>query len=285
MKKIKFNIRCGFTLAELLIAISLIGILAAITMPTLKDAMPDKYDAMRKKAEYELEQKVADIVNDDLLYGDTVDANGNTVHGLRNMYYVNYNGKAFGCDILENMEESKKEECKKYQKQKFCKLLAAKFDLAPGTGVNCEDTAKFTNDGGTPSFISRDGIEWLVPVSDFNFNEDNYLLIAFKTSVKDDPKAPHCFDYEETKPDGNAATVTNFMQFINKGSTKWGWGGSCTSKSDKRTCIEPKIILGNDGCRRKTSRGGTDTFVYKIFPSGKLKAFKPREDRIKQREH
>ena len=288
MKKYKLNTKYGFTLAEVLIAMSLIGIIAAITLPTLKDAMPDKYDAMRKKAEYELEQKVADIVNDDALYGDRLVKNdpdnpNETPHlskGLPNTYYVSYNEKAFGCDLLENMTDEKKASCEQYQKQKFCKLLAAKFDLAPGTNVNCESDVKFTNDGGTPSFISRDGIEWLVPVSDFS----DYEYIAFKTSVKDDPKAPHCFDYEERLPNGYEASVHNLMTFISKIS-KWGWGGTCTSKSDKRTCLEPKIILGGLGCKDSRSRGGTDTFVYKIYPSGKLQSWQAQEDKIKQRKH
>lgn len=274
MKKIKFNIRCGFTLAELLIAISLIGILAAITMPTLKDAMPDKYDAMRKKAEYELEQKVADIVNDDLLYGDTVDANGNTVHGLRNMYYVNYNGKAFGCDILENMEESKKEECKKYQKQKFCKLLAAKFDLAPGTAVNCEVNAKFKRDGGTPSFISRDGIEWLVPISDFS-NADEKHYIAFKTSADGDLNAPRCATLYISSSSG----VSEMTSFASLALNTWGWKGNKDNTGKTQYTVDTADMNPHHSCKIDYNTK-QDVFIYTIDANGQLQNGQTRTDKI-----
>ena len=42
----------GFTLAEMLIALAVIGVIAAITMPLLHKIIPTKEDTTKKKADY-----------------------------------------------------------------------------------------------------------------------------------------------------------------------------------------------------------------------------------------
>jgi len=181
MNRIKSH-KKAFTMAELLVTLSIIGVVAAITLPTIRSVMPNKYDAMRKKAEYELEQKVTELVNDDIVYGDREDENGGISRGLRNTYYVKLgDGEdlSYGKDIRDHDDA----------KRKFCKLLASKFELAPDSEVNCDPGAKFTSEDGTPSFISRDGVEWLIPITNF-LNGDGYIVI--RTSAAGDSRAPHC---------------------------------------------------------------------------------------------
>ena len=169
----RYKTEQAFTMAELLIVLGMVGVLAAITLPTLKNNLPDRNDAIRKKVEYELEQKVAELYSDDVVYGDRYDENGNLTRGFRNTYYVKVGGVPYGDDSDDN-----------FKKQKFCKLLASRFDLSSGPNCDVNNTAKFTTDGGTPTFITRDGIEWLLEVTDFvdEKDDDSPAILAFKVS-------------------------------------------------------------------------------------------------------
>ena len=61
-------IKKAFTLAETLIVITIIGILAVITMPSLTGSLPDRNKTMFKKAYSIVERTVAEAVNDETLY-------------------------------------------------------------------------------------------------------------------------------------------------------------------------------------------------------------------------
>ena len=58
----------AFTLAETLIVLSIIGILAILIIGTLINSIPDKNKAMFKKAYSITERTIAELVNDETLY-------------------------------------------------------------------------------------------------------------------------------------------------------------------------------------------------------------------------
>ena len=62
------RIKNAFTLAETLIVMAIIGVLATITMVALTGSLPDKKKAMFKKGYSVIERTVGEVVNDETLY-------------------------------------------------------------------------------------------------------------------------------------------------------------------------------------------------------------------------
>lgn len=58
------NMKKGFTLAETLISLSIIGVIAALTIPMLIPLMPDKSRTMYKKAVYSVQNSISMALND-----------------------------------------------------------------------------------------------------------------------------------------------------------------------------------------------------------------------------
>lgn len=128
----------GFTLAETLLTIMIIGVIAAATLPTLQKAHANKFEAMRTKCLFQIEQTVAQMLDDDVLYPQS---NNGFSKGLAVTKEVKVNGVKYGGN------------------KKFCEFFASKFNKAPNSRVNCSVGAK--------TFTSADGVDWYLPVSNF----------------------------------------------------------------------------------------------------------------------
>ena len=75
----------GFTLAETLISLTIIGVIAALTMPGLLGTQPSKTKTTYMKAYNALTNLTSDIINDPSLYWTQYDNNGNvSAEGLNN---------------------------------------------------------------------------------------------------------------------------------------------------------------------------------------------------------
>lgn len=70
-KKTINNNKRAFTLAEVLVSLALLGVLAAILIPVISRAKPNPNKVMFKKAYSTLENVVAKMINDDTIYPDT----------------------------------------------------------------------------------------------------------------------------------------------------------------------------------------------------------------------
>ena len=161
--------KSGFTLAETLLTILIIGIIAATTLPTLQKATGNKFETMKTKCVYIMEQTVAQMLDDDTLYPQS---NTEPSIGLANTDAVKVNGITY----LGN--------------KKFCELFASKMTKAPHSGTNCSVNQK--------SFTSADGVDWYLPITLFTGERD---LIKIDVNGKDED--PNC-KYNETscpKPD------------------------------------------------------------------------------------
>lgn len=120
----------GFTLAETLVALAIIGVIAGIMIPAVQNVRPNKEMVMFKKAYYLAGKNISEIVNDESLYPETDDPE---TFGLANTEKVQFRGNWYQGNT------------------KFCGLLAAKLNT--------------TCNGG--SFTTADGMVWTVRNSDF----------------------------------------------------------------------------------------------------------------------
>ena len=68
--------KSAFTLAELLVALAVIGILIAILMPLIMNIMPNQKVVMAKRAHYTVETAVSNLLNDSACYPDEDDRVG-----------------------------------------------------------------------------------------------------------------------------------------------------------------------------------------------------------------
>ena len=142
----------GFTMAEMLVCLAIISVIATILIPTLVRVKPNKEKAMFKKTYSVAERIVYELVNDPELYPPS-----DSYVGFDNVKEVTYNGTTYGSDSVN--EDA--------AKQKFCKLFAMKLNtVGPNDdGVFCSSTN--ANIENTPSFTTTDGVEWHMPISNF----------------------------------------------------------------------------------------------------------------------
>ena len=155
----------AMTLAELLMCIGVIGVIAAITLPILRQVIPSKEDSFRKKTNYIVEQVVTQLHEDEILYPKKSDFYS---QGFQNTEKVTVNGIEYEGD------------------KKFCELFASKFMISSESGtlacyddpIDAATTMKPEADKThktKASFIAKDGVWWYLPITGF---ENGYAEIA-----------------------------------------------------------------------------------------------------------
>ena len=98
MKSYKF----GFTLAEVMVCLAIISVLATILIPTLGQFKPNKTKTMFKKAYQVSERVIYELVNDNELYPA-----GDGVYGLDNVAKVKYGNENYGDDDNQSSAAAK----------------------------------------------------------------------------------------------------------------------------------------------------------------------------------
>lgn len=144
----------GFTLAESMITIVIVAILAAVTIPLLNKSKPDQNDLMHKKATYIVERVVNELVTDEFLY-----PNNSELNGLGNLSPVAVNGVTHQGPT------------------KFCTLFASRLNRAAGSEIDCTP--------GKKSVRSVEGIDWYLPIATFEGAQ------VLRVDVNGD-EAPNC---------------------------------------------------------------------------------------------
>lgn len=134
----------AFTLGEVLVTLLIVGVIAAMLIPTLKNIQPDRQKLMFKKAYTTVERIVTELVNDDYLYSETDDA-----VGLDNTNDVEVNGAHYSGST------------------KFCKLFAMKVNVVDDDAIRCPGTPGGSGTFGTPSFTTADNVAFFLPSSNF----------------------------------------------------------------------------------------------------------------------
>lgn len=140
----KIKTKKAFTLAELTVALSIVGVLAAIVVPAVHNMAPNKEMIMFKKAYGEFVRITSEMVNNDDLYPESFDG---TKEGFANTDLVNFRG-------AKNAKG----------KTKFCKLFAEHASI--------KETKSACN------FITNDGVQWILPYFSKTDDSDDYKDIT-----------------------------------------------------------------------------------------------------------
>ena len=155
------GIKKGFTMTEILVAMSIVGVLAAIMIPAFYRSKPNQEMLMLKKSYYMMSRTISELINDDDFYNEN--------EGFSDLKEVNYR------DI--NIKSDKDE--------KFCRLVAARMN----TNIEPNCTNKSFTDG-TPSegqFTTQDGIAWIMPISKFQDSNKQDIWVDVNGT-----KGPNC---------------------------------------------------------------------------------------------
>ncbi len=187
----------GFTLSEVLITLGILGVLAAIMIPVMRHALPDKIEENHKKATYMIEQTVSQMFTNSSMYPEN---QVYSAQGFKNTSAVTtvggktHSGNTKFCTLFANnfnrlpleidscsvkipkpgggelviYEGNDKNQCAHY-------MDLYKIDRT----VNCKTT-------GSLSFTSNDGFDWFLPVSNF---QDGYAPLTVDVNG---PEKPNC---------------------------------------------------------------------------------------------
>ena len=139
---IKHIMERGFSLAEVLIIVACVIVIAILCLQVLKKIIPDKDARMFKKAYNLTARLVPSMAHDDELYPE-VEGN-NAPQYLGNTEWVIYQGK-------------------KYEgSTKFCGLFAAKINAL--SEISCNARASLD---GKATLTTNDGVVWVLPITEF----------------------------------------------------------------------------------------------------------------------
>ncbi|MFA7659010.1 MAG: type II secretion system protein [Candidatus Gastranaerophilaceae bacterium] len=159
----------GFTLSEVMVTLGMLGVLAAILIPTITKAAPDAKKVMFKKSYYTTEQTISELINDDIFYPATATT---TVGGVVYQRGFNYTTVTTEMNIPS-------------MTAKFCYLFSQRLNTV-GT-VNCS-TASASN--GT--FTTSDGMDWTIRESS-GFPVDNTKYEGYIVVDVNGSKKPNCW--------------------------------------------------------------------------------------------
>ena len=148
----------GFTLAEMVITLGIIGVIAAIVTPILKNAKPNEEMIMLKKAYFNTARIVSEMINDEDLYPEYDEEAEQS--GFSNTSKAVYNGKEFKSS------------------SKFCGIFAEKLNV--GSAANCNARVGVSSGG---NFKTTDGIVWSMPAG--NFSGKEYIVVDTNGAKKE----------------------------------------------------------------------------------------------------
>ncbi len=139
IKKIKT--KKAFTLAELTVALSIVGVLAAIVVPAVHNMAPNKEMIMFKKAYGEFVRITSEMVNNDDIYPESFDG--------KNIGFSNTDGYDFrGVKAATAKDDVK-----------FCYLFTEHASYKGSR--NCSSDSVY-------NITTNDGVAWDLPVNNFD---------------------------------------------------------------------------------------------------------------------
>ena len=156
----------GFTLTELLIALGVIGVLAAVLMPVVHNIIPNQNVMMAKRAYYTLQTAVSDLINDPACYPDKTQAPGSERReGFDDGY--GYENCIWGNNTIPNT--SQYIETEGNAGEKFRTLMLEKMNSLDENVII----------PGYTWYTAKDGISYAFSNGDLKPNEVNGSIFAF----------------------------------------------------------------------------------------------------------
>lgn len=152
------NIKVGFTLAEVLIALTLLGVICAFLIPAIMGMTPSRNRVMFRKAYYTIESTLNEMINDGSNYPATesdwgTDTNGKEVlRGFNNTTSTKVEGR-----------------------NKFCYLFIDELNTISGSPTASCVLANKTGVSAPPA-VTTDGITWYISsqASEFSLDPTSY---------------------------------------------------------------------------------------------------------------
>ncbi len=204
--------KTAFTLSELMIALTVLGILCAILLPAIIKTMPNQNKVMMKRAYYTTSNVVSDMINDPSLYPILNKAGTRTV-GFDNTDQVTYGGKTYGSDSTTGSVEDKY--------TKFIGLFAAHLNIDGEIEDSCTSSSSISppstttpvSSGYCRIFTTPDGILWNL--------QTNYTVTSSsaETTIIVDvngDKKPNCLQGDAGADTDCKARTKNFDRFTMK---------------------------------------------------------------------
>lgn len=208
MKKIT---KKAFTMAEVLMVLAVLGIIAAILIPAIATLKPDQNRVMFKKAYYLTERLIAEIINDEELYttgSSASNANNNDVGFVNDGAVLKSDGSG-DCQQYADPKNpnsqticaggrvaSMKASVNGVPSNKLCLLFADRLNLiSDSTVAGCAGNATMPSAGGwgTPSFKTVDGVWWYFPRGTWTATGANGIKVI--TIDTNGDKKPNCGCY------------------------------------------------------------------------------------------
>lgn len=156
----------AFTLSEVIVTMGILGILAAMLIPSVVKIKPDAKKIMFKKAYATLERSISEMLGDSATYSsvDTITPG-----------FLNTDTTGITDTIFTNNPANK-----------FCYVFAQKMStLGVVDGTACPVG------GPSGTFTTTDGIKWTIPIPQGFTNTGNYVNIMIDVNGA---KGPNCGD-------------------------------------------------------------------------------------------
>ena len=195
----------GFTLAEVLVTLGIIGIIAALIVPAANMLRPDKDKAAYLQVYDTLNQTVKDLASNSRLYPVCKDPN------LEN----NVNCSDYPLFNTNKPLDEKYNNAIYQGDRKLCSLLGLSLGVAEDDLTECSNTAynfnaeDYTNGFANASFTTQNGMRWRIVPAVASSSHDNSATYQTDVYVDINPSNNGGEDVDDTSCIYNSESCTN----------------------------------------------------------------------------
>lgn len=159
-------IKKGFTLSEVMIAMTVLGVIAAILVPAIMKNIPSTNIVMFRKAYSTLEKSINNLISDETNYPSDVTIIPTNAGGTS--YQKGFNNTTATTNTVSGTTYNK-----------FCYFLTDQFNTTSGGGTSCLNSAST----GLNVFTTSDGTIWniVTPASDTTTNAEDATSVSGNT--------------------------------------------------------------------------------------------------------